>query len=102
MIRRAQDPTPLVLVIAGSVGALVGLIFIKSSPWFILLGAALGVVFVLLIGLWYGSPEPERSEFALNMGCCLAELLFYGCMGCVTMITAALGGLLLAISFVVR
>ena len=96
----ARSYTTLVFVIGASVGALIGLVFIKTSPWLILVGAAVGALVVGLIGLRVGvsgTPLADAiDDSALEAGCCLMELVGAGCFGCGT-----LTGLLVAIVCVV-
>jgi hypothetical protein len=86
-------------VIGASVGALIGLAFIKTSPWLILVGAVAGALIVGMIGLRVGlSRTPLAQTFdetALNVGCCLMELVGYGCIGCGTVAATLIGAVLL-------
>src|SRR5579862_7453798 len=96
---KTQSPAPLCLVIGASVGALVGLAFIRTSAWLILVGAVLGFMVVGLIGLRVGvSGTPiadAMDDTALEAGCCLMEAVGLGCFGCGTITATLLGGLLL-------
>ena len=98
-MRTSQSPALLCFVIGASVGALVGLAFVKTSPWLILVGAVAGALIVGMIGLRVGlSRTPLAQTFdetALNVGCCLMEMVGCGCIGCGTITAALIGAVLL-------
>ena len=102
-MRASRSYAVLGLVIGASVGALIGLVFIKHSLWWTLIGAILGApigVRVGLSGTGAGNSIDEAAGGAL--GCLFQLWLSTGCIGCWTIAGALIGGLIVGVMLVFR
>lgn len=102
-MNRSQNFALLGLVVGASAGALIGLVFIKHSLWWTLVGAILGApigVRVGLSGTEAGNSIDEAAGGAL--GCLFQLWLSTGCIGCWTIAGALIGGLIVGVMLVLR
>ena len=93
-------------VIGASVEALSGLCFVTHSLIWIPIGAVGGGLIGLIVGLrieWSGTPNATAfDQTACQIGGCLLQAMLMGCWGCVMTALTFLGGIVLALTMIIR